>query len=102
MFGSLGRQAFAVDLYNKNTGNLKIFSSSLNDLLIKIASKRAQMLLEEKSSTYASHYDCIGGISGILSYLIDTEIGKKQEELLFPLVRYLISLTDKYQYKVSR
>lgn len=25
MFGSLGRQAFAVDLYNKNTGNLKNF-----------------------------------------------------------------------------
>ena len=99
MFGSLGRQAFAVDLYNKNTGNLKKFSLSLNDLLIKIASKRAQMLLEEKPSTYASHYDCIGGISGILSYLVDTEIGKKQEELLFPLVRYLTSLTDKYQYK---
>ena len=57
------------------------------------------MLLEEKPSTYASHYDCIGGISGILSYLVDTEIGKKQEELLFPLVRYLTSLTDKYQYK---
>jgi len=94
MFSSLGRQAFAVNLYNKHTGHLNTFSRTLNDLLLKAAAARAADLLNSKSETYASHYDCIAGISGILNYLLDTEKGKDNEQHLKVMLDYLVYLSD--------
>lgn len=98
MFSHLGHQAFAVNLYFNRTGNLPTFSNSLNNLLLKIASKRAQALLDSKPSTFASHYDCIAGISGILYYLLDVVDIDQNLNMLTPMVNYLIYLTKFHKY----
>lgn len=99
MFNSLGHQAFAVNLYSQNTGHLYKFSNSINEWYIKIAADRANTLMKNRPATYASHYDCIVGISGILYYLLDVVNIEKKIEPLIQMVNYLIYLTDMQAYK---
>lgn len=99
MFSGLGKQAFAVNLYFKRSGNLPSLSKTLNELLLLAATVRTQNLMDQSMNTYASYYDCIAGISGILNYLLETSIWHEKLSQISVLIEYLISLTNTYSYK---
>lgn len=98
MLGGLGKQAFAVNLYSKQTGNLNSFSNTLNKLLLDKATEKAESL-SRSENTFATDYDAIGGISGILNYLLDFEWDKGVKEKLEKMARYLVSLTHCHNYQ---
>ena len=100
MFGGLGVQAFAVNLYSKQTGNLPAFATSLNQLLLDEAAEKAEMLLQASANnTSAFDYDAIGGISGNLHYLLDFEWDIESEKKIIRMAEYLVSLTHCHEYK---
>lgn len=98
MLGGLGKQAFAVSLYSKQTGNLNSFSNTLNKLLLDKATEKAESL-SQSENTFATDYDAIGGIAGILNYLLDFEWNKEAKEKLEKMARYLVSLTHCHNYQ---
>lgn len=101
MFSSLGHQAFAVNLYHKKTGNVQKFARTLNELLLTLAAKKAQHMMDNNIATFASHYDCIAGISGILYYLIDQD-ELSNSYMMDSLIDYLVYLTDMHIHSGDR
>lgn len=100
MFGGLGIQAFAVNLYRKQTGNLPAFATSLNQLLLDEVAEKAEMLLQaSENNTSAFDYDAIGGISGNLHYLLDFEWNIESKKKMMKMTEYLVSLTLCHEYK---
>lgn len=100
MLGGLGIQAFAVNLYSKQTRNLPVFANFLNQLLLNEAAEKAEMLLQSNANnTSALDYDAIGGISGNLHYLLDFEWDIESENKIKRLAEYLVSLTHCCEYK---
>lgn len=92
MFIGLGYAAFSIYAFNKNTGLLKTFSNSLNNILLDESYKKLFKITYNtlKNETTYFYYDCIYGMSGVLNYLLKFKFDKKEEEKLIEILKYLL------------
>lgn len=98
MFGQFGFQCFVVNEFSQRTGLLKDFSQSLNNLFIEKAKDNA-LSLTNKKRTNMSDYDLVFGVAGHLNYILELPLDTEQKEGIKILVKYLVSLTKKYNYQ---
>lgn len=90
MLGGFGGTCFSVNEFNKSTGLLNRFASSLNCEL----GRQARFYLDyinAQESVVMGHYDIVSGISGVLYYLLDFST---DEKLLDDMLRYLVRLAN--------
>lgn len=90
MLGGFGGTCFSVNEFNKSTGLLKRFASSLNHEL----SRQARFYLNyinAQESVVMGCYDVVSGIAGILYYLLDFS---NDDKLLDDMLRYLVRLAN--------
>lgn len=102
MIGGLGEKAYAVNLYCKNTGNLKDFSQTLNHFLLDVFYSHANDLLSSTILTESYHYDLISGIAGALYYILDFDLNINDMKKVKTMLNYLVSLSTYYDYKGMR
>jgi multimeric flavodoxin WrbA len=98
MIGGLGYEAFLVNNYFDTTGNLETFSRSINKLLLEQVDKYIKSV-NNKKFVETKDYDLIGGVSGILYYLLDFTWNIEEQENLKRGINYLIDLTEPIIYK---
>lgn len=99
MIGGLGEVAFSVDAIQKQTGELKKLSHSLNQLLISVWDARLDYLIKMPLSFGV--YDVISGLAGVLYFYLDLQNRVKEgcvREKIEKQLIYLISLAEEYQY----
>ena len=88
MFGGLGYQCFAVNSFCKQANILEGFSHSINKVLFIAI---GDILKRPKANpTYDSDYDVIGGVSGMLYYLLDYDCNKEEKQILVKCIEYLL------------
>lgn len=94
MFIGLGYSAFSIYSFNKMTGLLEKFMSSLNKLLLDEAYNKVINLqtINEDKGTKDFDYDLIYGISGTLNYLLEFDWNEENNYKIIKLGEYLISL----------
>jgi len=98
MIGGLGYEAFLVNNYFDTTGNLETFSRSINKLLLGQVNKYIKSV-NNKKFVETKDYDLVGGVSGILYYLLDFTWNIEEQENLKRGINYLIHLTEPIIYK---
>ena len=99
MYGGLGQLAFSIHTIKENTGELKETSELLNRFLLEQACKKVKVFCQRKLSF--DFYDVLGGIAGVVYYLLDCEeiLDQPKEKLkLRELIRFLIYLSGDYFY----
>ena len=97
MFSEVGMLAFAVDTIYKKTGDLVNLTASLNNVLLQYGNYTVSNSKYKKLNT--GMYDCISGVSGVLYYLLDTNIYLNNKDSMTDMIEYLINLTDTHLYK---
>ncbi len=97
IFSDLGVFAFAVNNIHKKTKDLENLTVNLNEILLDYGNSIVSIQKLRKVSM--GDYDCISGVSGILYYLLDTDINKLDKEKLNNLIEYLIWLTGTHEYR---
>lgn len=96
MVGGLGYRCFAVREFCAQTGLLRSFSSSLDQLLLMAMDQRLHQI--RKEPTLDENYDLISGVSGLLYYLLDGEYTREENAVLGRGIDYLLSLTRNTLY----
>lgn len=96
MYSDFGIFTFAVNNIFKKTRNLSILSFKLNTLLLDYAN----LIIESQKQRIllVSDYDCISGVSGILYYLLQTDINKLDKIKIQKLIIFLINCTKVHEY----
>ena len=97
MFSDFGILTFAVNNIYIKTGELRKLNTSLNTILLDYASGLANTTKNKKITM--RDYDCISGVSGMLYYLLDTDVSVLDEDKIQNLIEYLIWLTKNHRYK---
>lgn len=97
MFSDFGILVFAINNIHRKTGELKKLNTSLNSILLDYAIRLADTTRNKKISM--RDYDCISGVSGLLYYLLDTDLSALDEDEIQNLIKYLIWLTKNHSYK---
>lgn len=99
MYGGLGVLTFSVHEIMGRTGELKETSELLDRFLLDQACQKADLFQQRKLSF--GSYDILGGIAGVVYYLLDCEeiLNQPEEKLkLRDLIRFLIYLSGDYSY----
>lgn len=99
MYGGLGVLIFSVHEIMGRTGELKETSELLDRFLLDQACQKADLFQQRKLSF--GSYDILGGIAGVVYYLLDCEeiLNQPEEKLkLRDLIRFLIYLSGDYSY----
>ncbi len=100
IFSEFGIFTFAINTINYKKGHMKKLSIKLNNLLLDYGNYIIRDFKTKKNS--AGFYDCINGVSGVLYYLLQTNINELDSLKLNNLIEYLIYLTEEHMYKESR
>ena len=99
MCSELGMLTFSIHEIMGRTGELKETSELLNRFLLDQACQKAELFQQRKLSF--DSYDMLGGIAGVVYYLLDCEeiVNKPEGKLkLRELIRFLIYLSGDYSY----
>lgn len=99
MYGGLGVLTFSAHEIMGRTGELKETSELLDRFLLDQACQKADLFQQRKLSF--GSYDILGGIAGVVYYLLDCEeiLNQPEEKLkLRDLIRFLIYLSGDYSY----
>lgn len=99
MYGDLGQLSFAIHTIKDETGELRETSELLDRFLLEQACRKVKVFCQRKLSL--DSYDVLGGIAGVVYYLLDCEeiLDQPKEKLkLRELIRFLIYLSGDYFY----
>lgn len=102
MFSGLGKEAFAVNIFARRTGQLQTFSRKLNTLLLDFAYQYINMIESSTLFNSTQFYDVISGVSGVLYYLLDFEWEIHDKKKITAIVNYLLRLKDEKEYLGDR
>lgn len=99
MYSELGMLSFFAHEIMERTGELKEASELLDRFLLDQACQKTELFQQRKLSF--GSYDVLGGIAGVVYYLLDCEeiLNHPEEKLkLRNLIRFLIYLSEDYSY----
>lgn len=94
MFAGLGYSAYAINAFSRETGILKGFSESINQILLENTYLKVSKVWGY-DNFQTGQYDLISGFSGVLYYLLNFEWGKEERRKLNKIADYLIYITSK-------
>lgn len=103
MYSKLGLLAFSIRELNKIVDGLQETSKLLNKVILNNNYRKIQRFQQSKLTF--SDYDILGGVSGVVYYLLDCQdILEDSKDMLTmrELIRYLIYLAKDYTYKGNR
>lgn len=94
MFAGLGYSAYAINAFSRETGILKGFSESINQILLENTYLKVSKVWGY-DNFQTGQYDLISGFSGVLYYLLKFEWKKEDRRKLKKIADYLIYITSK-------
>lgn len=94
MFAGLGYSAYAINAFSRETGILKGFSESINQILLENTYLKVSKVWGY-DNFQTGQYDLISGFSGVLYYLLKFELKKEDRRKLKKIADYLIYITSK-------
>lgn len=94
MFAGLGYSAYAINTFSRETGILKGFSESINQILLENTYLKVSKVWGY-DNFQTGQYDLISGFSGVLYYLLKFEWKKEDRRKLKKIADYLIYITSK-------
>lgn len=100
MLYEFGIFTFSVNNIYRKTGELSKIKNSLNNYILNSTDNLVEKYIS--SSVNMRFYDCISGVSGVLYYLLDTDINLLDLNKIENLINYLIQLTENKCYKGKR